>query len=223
MTFAGFREPRYNVLMFTKKTLGLIKILIGLGVLLAVEVQFAYSSARASFDPVNFFSFFTIESNVLAALIFIGIGVAYLLGRDGSKLTLLRGAATLYMTVTGIVYALLLSGLEESLSTTIPWVNFVLHYLFPFVAFADWFVDRPSRKVTLQQSLWWLLFPVVYLAYSLTRGALTGWYPYPFLNPDQGGYGQVAFVASCIMLAGVVLCGMFAKLSGDPIAKTRKK
>lgn len=199
--------------MLTKKTIGLIKIAVGLLVLLAVETQFVYSSGLASFDPVNFFSFFTIESNIIAALIFVGVGVAYLLGRNGSAFTMLRGAAALYMTVTGIVYALLLSGMEESLNTPIPWVNFVLHYLFPFVAFADWFVDRPAVKVTLQQSLWWLLLPVVYLGYSLTRGALTGWYPYPFLNPENG-YGQVAFIASCIMLGSVLLCALFATLSG---------
>lgn len=192
-------------------------------VLLAVETQFAYSSARTGFDPVNFFSFFTIQSNIIAALIFVGIGVAYLLGRSGNKLTLFRGAATLYMTVTGIVYALLLSGMEESLSTPIPWVNFVLHYLFPFIAFADWFVDRPTIKVTLQQSLWWLALPIAYLGYTLTRGALTGWYPYPFLNPENGGYGQVAFVASCITLAGILLCALFAKLSGNALpTKTQR-
>jgi hypothetical protein len=126
------------------------------------------------------------------------------------------------MTVTGIVYALLLSGLEDSLQTPIPWVNFVLHYLFPFVAFADWFIDRPARKVTFTQSLWWLVFPIAYLIYSLVRGPLVGWYPYPFLDPANGGYAAVFVTAVCITAAAVVLCALFAKLSA-PQKNLRKK
>ncbi|HVI69579.1 MAG TPA: Pr6Pr family membrane protein [Magnetospirillaceae bacterium] len=209
--------------MFAKKILAWYKLGIAGLVIVAVVAQFIEASTRPTFNPVNFFSFFTIESNILAALIFVGIGIAYLMGRDGKRLVLLRGAATLYMTVTGIVYALLLSGSEEALSTTIPWVNFVLHYLFPFVAFADWFIDRPAVRVTLKQSLWWLIFPIAYLAYSLTRGALTGWYPYPFLNPANGGYGQVAFVASLIALVTLVACALFAKLSSSTAPKKRSK
>ncbi len=34
-------------------------------------------------------------------------------------------------------------------------------------------------------------FPIVYLIYLLTRGAVVGWYPYPFLNPAPDGYGRV--------------------------------
>jgi hypothetical protein len=47
-------------------------------------------------------------------------------------------------------------------------------------------------------ALWWLAFPGVYFTYVLVRGALTGWYPYPFL--DAGDLGFVGMVRSVITL-----------------------
>ena len=55
-----------------------------------------------------------------------------------------------------------------------------------------------------------MLFPALYVPYSLIRGALVGWYPYPFLDADAQGYGSVA-VTCAVMLVGLVgLSALFA-------------
>jgi len=42
----------------------------------------------------------------------------------------------------------------------------------------------------------------------LARGAIVGWYPYPFLNPaNVGGYGGVAAYVIGIMVVFVVAAG----------------
>ena len=33
--------------------------------------------------------------------------------------------------------------------------------------------------------------PVVWLVYTLVRGAFVDWYPYPFIDVDEHGYGVV--------------------------------
>lgn len=174
-------------------------MLFGLLVVAAIIAQFAAGTKNPSFQTANFFSFFTIQSNVLAALTFIVASWGALKNKRNNMFALLRGAATLYMATTGIVYVLLLSGYEETLQTTIPWVNFVLHYLMPVAVVADWFIDRPPFRILFKHALLWLIFPIFYLAYSLIRGSLTGWYPYPFLNPGEQGYASVA--ATCIFIA----------------------
>lgn len=215
---------RYNKLMLTKQTLGVYKLAVAALVAVAVVVQFMHGIAvNPTFSTANFFSFFTIQSNILGALVFGLTGAWYLRGKDANKILLLRGAATLYMSVTGIVYVLLLSGLEQSLQTPIPWVNFTLHYLFPIIAFADWLIDRPTRAIRFKESLWWLAFPVMYLAYSLIRGPLVNWYPYPFLNPANGGYGAVAITVTTISLGALLLCFGFALLSRTRAKNLRKK
>jgi len=90
---------------------------------------------------------------------------------------MLRGAASLYMAITGIVFSVLLAGLDVEL-TAVPWDNTVLHYIMPVVVVADWVIDLPGTRIAFKSALVWLAFPLTYVAYSLIRGHLTGWYPY---------------------------------------------
>lgn len=104
------------------------------------------------------------------------------------------------MSVTGVVYGLLLNGYQQELQTTIPWVNTVVHQLMPLVLIVDWLLDPPRDRLTIRRALIWLAYPLLYAAYSLIRGPIAGWYPYPFLNPDHvGGYAIVALY--CIGIA----------------------
>ncbi len=72
----------------------------------------------------------------------------------------------------------------------LPWVDFVLHKLFPIVIVADWIIDPPGTRITLRDSLIWLVYPLAWTALTIIRGAADGWYPYPFLDPANGGYAQ---------------------------------
>ncbi len=52
----------------------------------------------------------------------------------------------------------------------------------------------------------WFIFPLGYLLYSLIRGPIAHWYPYPFLNPDKaGGYGGVGIYCMAILVAFLLL------------------
>ncbi|HEV7453765.1 MAG TPA: Pr6Pr family membrane protein, partial [Candidatus Saccharimonadales bacterium] len=178
---------------------------------------------RASFNPVNFLSFFTIESNILAAIVLLAAGSFALCGKQSARLDMLRGAAFLYMTITGIVYTLLLSGQEESLQTAIPWVNSVVHYIMPAVVFADWFITPPVKRISFKAACFWLIFPILYLAYSLIRGPIVQWYPYPFLDPAGHGYGGIAVVGIGIMACALALVavGSWSTRRAKPAQKKR--
>jgi hypothetical protein len=137
--------------------------------------------------PINFFSYFSILSNLFVALVFIFSSLSIL---NNKYIDSARGAATVYMTIVGFGFVFLLNADGEEL---IPWVNIVLHYVAPIVVVADW-MSAPSMKISLKQSLFWIWFPLTYTAYTLIRGAITGWYPYEFFNPHQVGHlGVVAY------------------------------
>jgi hypothetical protein len=177
-----------------------------LGVVAVVE-QYRVFIQRGG-DPVNFFSFFTILSNIFAAglLIHGAWNTATSLSDRGStpsSFEYLRGAAVLYMSVTGIVYAVLLAGLPNAGAMTRPWINAVLHDVTPVVMVVDWLIAPPSGRLEYRRSLAWLGFPSAYLAYSLIRGASVNWYPYPFLSPLSQGYGGVAGQCA-IILVGIL-------------------
>lgn len=115
------------------------------------------------------------------------------------------------MTVTGVVFTLLLSGTD--VDTAIPWVNTVVHELMPIVIVADWLLVPPRSRVGSLQSVAWLSFPLVWTVYTLIRGALTGRYPYPFVDPANGGYASVA-VYMVVIMAFMLLLAMAAAAVG---------
>lgn len=184
--------------------LGLYRLGFAALALAALGTQLLLGLQRDNFIVANFFSFFTIESNLIASVVFLITGFAALKFADMGRFALLRGAATLYMTTTGIIYFLLLRGLEASLQTPVPWVNTVLHYVMPAALLLDWLVAPPNRRVTFRQALIWLLFPAVYVFYSLVRGPLVNWYPYPFLDAREQSYERIA-VTSLVMLVGLAV------------------
>jgi hypothetical protein len=176
-------------------------------VLVAVLAQMADLLARQVLVPLNFFSYFTIQSNLIGAAVFLVAAANWRTGRS-RVFELIRGAAVVYLTVTFVVFALLLSG--TNVDTAIPWVNAVLHQLFPLVVIADWLIDPPRWAISVRQSLVWLAYPLAWTAYTLVRGAMVNWYPYPFLNPANGGYGNVAVYVVAILVFGAAICAIVA-------------
>jgi hypothetical protein len=184
--------------------------------IVAVLAQMLYvSQYSVDFDPFNFFSYFTILSNVFVSIVFIMSAYYVARGRKSSKTDdVLRGASVLYMAVTGVVYSLLLSGIDVDLS--LPWVNLQLHYIMPIVVVLDWLYQPQGSKLTTRRIIPWLIFPGLYLAYTLIRGLIVGWYPYPFLDPAQtGGYGGVVAYAIGILAALFALGFLFMKVGNS--------
>lgn len=141
----------------------------------------------------NMFSFFTIQSNLVAAAVLLWGATRDPERRDAGTVDVVRGAAALYMTITGIVYGLLLSGYTGDLQTSIPWVNTALHRVIPIVMFVDWLLVPPRTKLTVRRGIVWLAFPALYGLYTWLRGPIVDWYPYPFMNPTlAGGWAAVA-------------------------------
>jgi len=179
---------------------------------ITVAIQLAHSlQSVQNFSTVNFFSYFTIQSNLFAAVVLSMAAYVLLKRKKDPQLESLHGAAVLYMVVTGIIYSLLLRG--ESLGSLLPWVNDVLHRLIPVVMLFDWLYYPPKRKFTAKEALLWLIYPLVYAAYTLIHGPLARhWYPYPFINVALHGYGRVALDCVIIAIGMALLAVVLAKM-----------
>ena len=129
------------------------------------------------------------------------------------RVDLLRGAAVVYLVVTFVVVILFLSG--EDLQVAVPWVDFIVHKLVPVYLVIDWLIDPPSTRLTGRQTMAWLVFPLIWVAVTLVRGAVDGWYPYPFLDPAHGGYASVA-----VYVVGIFV-GFLADRCGDDGGRER--
>jgi hypothetical protein len=170
-----------------------------LAILVAIGYQLVYGLESLHWDAANYFSFFTILSNLFAACVLLS-GALRGGGARSRGVELLRGGAVVYMLTTGIVYAILLSGQDAA----IPWVNAIVHQVMPVVVAVDWVIDPPRTRLAVHTTLVWLGFPLAYVAYTLIRGALVNWYPYFFLNPNHSaGYLGVA-VGSLAIGVGII-------------------
>lgn len=162
----------------------------------------------------NFFSFFTIQSNVAAIVVFL-IGAVLLLrgSRDDPHWFLvLRTCVTTYMVVTGIVYNLLLRGVQLPQGATLEWSNEILHVAVPILLLLDW-LFAPGRTPVGWKTIWVvIIYPLVWVVYTMVRGPFTPnevlgepyWYPYPFLNPNLPGNDVQSVVFYIILIALVI-------------------
>ncbi len=201
-----------------KLLFGALRAIIGLAGLTAIIATFLDTASRATINPFNFFGYFTMQSNVIFMIAMLASAVAILAGRAQSPLLiLLRACATTYIVIVGIVYNVLLAGLEGGV--TLQWANWVLHVAIPIYAALDWvlFADRPA--------LGWkrfgliVIYPIVWVIIVLIRGATDGWVPYPFLDPAQG-YGVVALYCIGIAVAVVVVGALVWAVSRTRIIRT---
>jgi hypothetical protein len=157
---------------------------------------------------IRVLSFFTIQSNILC-----GVTAALLAARpdrDGQVFRPLRLAALFGITVTGIVYSTVLAKIHEPNGTAETVVNDIVHYVVPVLVVVGWLLFGPRPRVDHRVLAWSLLFPAGWAAYTLARGAVWHWYPYPFLDVGTHGYARVA--VNCVLVLGVlaVVAGVFA-------------
>ncbi|NUR69950.1 MAG: Pr6Pr family membrane protein [Hamadaea sp.] len=186
------------------------RALMAIAIIAAIVAQLSRSNANGILDTGNFFSYFTIQSNLIGAAV---LGVGAIRPRlDSPRWDSIRGAATTYLFTTGVVFALLLSNLAAQVGTTMPWVNSVLHQISPVVIFLDWLIRPPRNQVTLPSAWLWLIYPMLWLVYALIRGGIVDWYPYPFVDPRPDGWAHV--IKSCFAIAigiiGFMLIVMWA-------------
>ncbi len=199
----------------------LARLALAATAIVAMTYQFAVLNQRPAFAPGNFFSFFTIQSNILGVVI---LSLAALVPQASRTrhFDAVRTGVTLYLLITGVVFALLLAGLQEELQTTIPWVDFVVHKLMPAVIVIDWLVDPPRHRLPLGVAFAWLAYPLAWFAFTLIRGARVDWYPYPFVDVGAHGYGRVLVNGIAMAVAMAVAALALAWLGNRRAARSTR-
>ena len=143
--------------------------------------------------------FFTIITNLLVAMTMTWVAIS----KRASPLML--GGLTLAIVLVGVIYGLLLRGLQPLHGPAVT-ANILLHIASPLLMAVWWLLFAPRARLKWNAPWLWTVYPVVYLGYVLTRGHEDGRYPYPFIDVPKIGWTQVALNAGGIAL-GFILCG----------------
>ncbi|WP_091733297.1 Pr6Pr family membrane protein [Nocardioides scoriae] len=203
--------------MTSRRWLPVVRVAFALLGFSAVVTELATLVERGAFRPTEFFSYFTVQTNLLVVVVLLATALTE--GRRPRLLDRVRGATTVYMVVVLVVFAVLLAPIEGVALTAVPWDNTVLHQVVPVVVLLDWVVDPPAERIPWRVGLLWLAYPLLYAAWALVRGLLDGWYPYPFLDPDVDGYAAVAVAAVLIAVGSAAVAWLVTRLPRRPTVR----
>jgi TRAP-type C4-dicarboxylate transport system permease small subunit len=180
-----------------------LALLVSFALVAQLFVTIARHDLTTTTRIIRMLSFFTIQSNALVCA--TSWGLVLRPQRAGPLWRVLRVDAIAGIAVTGVVYSIALSGLQHLHG----WARFcdnVFHYIVPIATVGGWLLFGPRGRVDRQSVLLGLIWPLLWFGYTLVHGAISGWYPYHFIDVGKIGYPQALVNAFVVMiLLGIVL------------------
>ena len=168
--------------------------------------DYASGLAGAPERLIDLFSYFTIWSQIMVGVV---MTLLYLNpGRDGKLFRVFRLDSILMITVTGVVYNLLLGpnyppeGLNQISSP-------IQHTITPLITVIVFLIAGPRGWINLKNILAALVVPIIYVFYTLFRGAIIDKYPYDFFDVVSFGYAYVLIFVLGILFASLIVAGIY--------------
>ncbi len=192
------------------------RALLGIIIFATLLIQFVYGFSAAPNIGVyveQFFSYFTILTNLFVATLFL-YEAATPNKTHSTSFESLRGAAVFCAVLTGVTYALFLKGPHGmgEIAYSVSWINIVFHYLMPAAVFLEWLLFPPVYRMNWSTLFTWIGITIPYAVLVELGGLYSHVYPYFFLDPVRlGGYAHV-FRASAgwlpfFLVFGVAIIG----------------
>jgi hypothetical protein len=180
-----------------------------------LTIPLRMKNGHGFFEAVIFLlSFFTVLTNIAAVAVYSACLFSW---RHGVLKNMSRPAAqacvAACIAVVGVVYATVLAKIwaPEGLF----WLcDVLLHYAAPVLYLVWWVGFGRDGSLKWSDAPKFLAAPLLYLAYAIVRGSLTGLYPYPFLDAAALGAAKVA-------VNGVLVAALFLAASLIAIALDR--
>ena len=203
----------------TRTAFGVARALVAIVGVVALVGDFQYILGFSSFSTVNYFTYFTNQSNA-AGVVVLGIGawLSFRRSTDPGWLMTARMLTATFTIISGIVFGLIVSQAGDyNYRIVVPWSSQLLHFWIPLYVIIDW-IFAPGRTKIPWRRVWLvLIYPLVWGGFTMIRGSIVGWYPYFFLDPGQvSGPLEFAAYSGAILL---VIVGLAAGL----IALTRRR
>jgi hypothetical protein len=162
---------------------------------------------------VRFFSFFTITTNCLvfictAMLLFGGKNAMNAFFRKCTTIT----AITVYILIVGIVFNLLLRSIVD-LQGHHSIVSEIFHVVVPILFFFYWLFFVSPEKISFKIIWFWLLYPIIYMIYTVFHGFISNFYPYPFIDVTKLGLETALTNGVFVLIAFAVLSVILISIS----------
>jgi len=189
-----------------------IRVLLALSLFGSVYWQVSDRMMHNLFRPSEYFSYFSITSCLLTAVVLTLSAIQLTRGQAETKLlSLSRLTMAVSMVIVGVIYnALLRGGDPDPRDVGYAWPvlpNEVVHTYVPMLIFIEWLFTRTTIALKINQAFWVLVYPLAWLAFSIIRGIITGWWPYWFIDPQYGIGTQLTWIVAISVMFTVLAVG----------------
>jgi hypothetical protein len=194
----------------------LLALIAWLAVLLqiALAVRTVTAAGQSPFvGVINTLSYFTILTNLIVAIVSTASALRGDSNTPDTPDTFLTRPSTLsavavYIFIVGLTYSLLLRSIWDPTGLSLV-LDIALHDITPILYVLFWFFFVPKGTLRWSHPIYWLIYPVVYVLYCLARGAITGRYPYYFVDVTLLGYPK-ALLNTVLLLIGFWIVSLIA-------------
>ncbi|MDQ2756241.1 MAG: Pr6Pr family membrane protein [Actinomycetota bacterium] len=167
----------------------------------------------------RYFSYFTIQSNILVAVSTLLIVTDRY---DGSAFRVVRLASLVGITVTGVVAAVALPP-SPNYTTANLLCDRLLHVVVPLLTVIGWVAFGPRDRAAVRDIAPALAWPVTWLVATLALGPVVTWYPYPFLDVATLGLPRVLVTCLLVAVLFVALCALAVRLDARLSQRSRHR
>ncbi|HUT79819.1 MAG TPA: Pr6Pr family membrane protein [Candidatus Bathyarchaeia archaeon] len=204
----------------------IIFTIISWGVLVSmfiVEILGEETFYEGFLSAIGAYKYFTMQTNLIVAIWLTFALAFHKKPHYQEKIKgVFKGAVTLYITITFIVFAIALSWTYYPTGFD-AFTNIVIHYVVPIAFIADWFIAEINIYYKWKYLLFWLIYPIFYLIFSIVNGTLTGDYLYPFLDINALGWGKFILFIVLLIIGFLVLGSLLILVNRYRMKKTIEK
>jgi hypothetical protein len=197
------------------KTAAILRFATAFAMLVSVVWQISSRVISNVFRPWEYFSYFTIQTSLIAIVTLSVAGWFAWNGRAETRvLNIVRLSTVTFTVVVTLVYNLLLRGLPDAAADgdyvwpVLP--NEILHVWAAIFMLIDWMLSSRRINLRVRTIFWVLLFPMAWLVYSIIRGLMVDWWPYWFINPNEpaGIAGMLTYIVGIMLFLLTVAVGL---------------
>lgn len=197
------RSAAVTVTLPARIWFGVTALVVLVGIVIQVPVAMGHTGGF--FDTswrrgLNVFVFFTIQSNII-----VGVTTAMLalvVARPSLVFRVLRLIGVVAISITFIVFHVALRELQD-LTGQAAVADFLLHTASPLLCVVGWLVFGPRGQTSTRVVALTLVFPLGWGTFTMIRGGIIEWWPYPFIDPTDSGYLRV--VMNMMLIGGVFI------------------
>jgi len=169
---------------------------------------------------IRFFTFFTILTNILVAIVFTANWLQpknsfQFFNKPNTQL-----AIAVYIFVVGFVYNTILRFIWQPKG----WdkvADELLHLIIPIVYILFWYFKFSKKEINYKSVFGWLLFPIIYIVIVMIRAYFSGYYPYPFLHVENLGVEKVIYNSILMTLFFVIVSFVFYQINNHKVSKIK--